>query len=103
MQTFRDAWRNDISFLHDEGEPYLTAWDGNLCSCKHGRILRDLYEASGMPRTAQAFVCTMPGETDDLGIDVINVHAPSGSPRLNVVWKRIVPFLVISQRSLAPV
>ena len=83
MQTFRDAWRDDISFLHEEGEPYLTAWDGHLCSCKHGRILRDLYKASGMPRTAQAFVCTMPGETDDSGIDVINVHAPSGSPRLS--------------------
>ena len=82
MQTFRDAWRADISILHEEGEPYLTAWDGNLCSCKHGRILRNLYKASGMPRTAQAFVCTMPGETDDLGIDVINVHAPSGTPKL---------------------
>ena len=31
MQTFRHAWREDIAFLHDEGEPYLTAWNGKLC------------------------------------------------------------------------
>ena len=46
MQTFRDAWRDDISFLYEAGEPYLTAWDGNLCRCKHGRILRNLYKAT---------------------------------------------------------
>ena len=33
-------------------------------------------------RTAQAFLCTMPGEGDEEGIDVVNVHAPSGTPKL---------------------
>ena len=31
---------------------------------------------------AQAFLCTMPGEGDEEGIDVVNVHAPSGTPKL---------------------
>jgi hypothetical protein len=102
MQTFRHAWREDIAFLHDEGEPYLTAWDGNLCSCKHKRILRNLYKASNMPRTAQAFVCTMPGETDDLGIDVINVHAPSGDPRLTDQQRRTLFWNLLQSSSKVP-
>ena len=31
---------------------------------------------------AQAFLCTIPGESDEEGIDVVNVHAPSGTPKL---------------------
>ena len=30
----------------------------------------------------QAFLCTMPGESDEQGIDVINIHAPSSTPIL---------------------
>ena len=36
----------------------------------------------GTGRMAQAFLCTMPGDTDEEGIDVVNVHAPSGTPKL---------------------
>ena len=68
----------DIRFLHTDGEPYLTAWDSNQCDCRHGRILQDVYFCKDEPRTAQAFLCDMPGEPDCAGIDVINVHAPSG-------------------------
>ena len=36
----------------------------------------------GTGRMAQAFLCTMPGEDEKEGIDVVNVHAPSGDPKL---------------------
>ena len=36
----------------------------------------------GTGRMAQAFLCTMPGDTDEKGIDVVNVHAPSRTPKL---------------------
>ena len=84
--TIQRAWQNaaaehvtaDIRFLRAVGEPYITAWDRNLSGCRHSLILQDLYSAGREPRTPQAFICSMPGESDELGIDVINVHAPSG-------------------------
>jgi hypothetical protein len=71
-----------ISFLFEDDAPYLTIWDGNRCKCKHGRILENVYDVPGHRRNAQAFLCIMPGENDVEGIDVVNVHAPSGKPRL---------------------
>ena len=47
-----------------------------------GRILKKVYNAPGHRRMAQAFLCTMPGEGDEEGIDVVNVHALSGTPKL---------------------
>ena len=41
-----------------------------------------MYHVRGHRRTAQAFICTHPGESDADGIDVVNVHAPSGKPKL---------------------
>ena len=41
-----------------------------------------MYNVPGHRRTAQAFLCTIPGESDEEGIDVVNVHAPSGTPKL---------------------
>jgi len=94
--TVHTAWANarvrdtatehvvpDIRFLHTKQEPYLVAWDATAVDCKHQRILRNLYvHADGEPRTAQGFVCTKPGQPDSTGIDVINVHAPSGGRKL---------------------
>ena len=74
--------RTAISFLFEADAPYLTIWDDNRCKCTHGRILKNVYHVPGHRRTAQAFLCTMPGEGDEEGIDVVNVHAPSGTPRL---------------------
>ena len=74
--------RTAISFLFEADAPYLTIWDDNRCKCTHGRILKNVYHVPGHRRTAQAFLCTMPGECDEEGIDVVNVHAPSGSPKL---------------------
>ena len=52
--------------------------DGPIqCSCH--RILKGLYNAQGLPRTAQTFLCCGPG---GVTVDVINVHAPSGRKTL---------------------
>ena len=86
--TIRKAWEASatehpaISFLFEEGAPYLTIWDDKQCKCKHGRILENVYDVPGHRRNAQAFLCIMPGESDEECIDVVNVHAPSGKPRL---------------------
>ena len=34
----------------------------------------------GTGRMAQAFLCTMPGESNEQDINVINIHAPSATP-----------------------
>ena len=90
--AMREAWegaatedgaeRPAISCLFEDGAPYLTIWDDNRCQCKHGRILENVYNVQGQRRHAQAFLCTLPGEGDEEGIDVVNVHAPSGVPKL---------------------
>ena len=86
--AMRKAWedaateRPEISFLFEDDAPYLTIWDDNRCKCTHGRILKKVYNVAGHRRMAQAFLCTMPGEGDEEGIDVVNVHAPSGTPQL---------------------
>ena len=86
--AMREAWeraateRPAISFLFEDDAPYLTIWDDNRCKCTHGRILQNVYQVQGHRRTAQAFLCTMPEEGDEEGIDVVNVHAPSGNPKL---------------------
>ena len=86
--AMREAWERaateppEISFLFEDDAPYLTLWDANRCECKHGRILKDVYDVPKQRRTAQAFLCTMPGECDEEGIDVVNVHAPSGTLKL---------------------
>ena len=87
-KTMREAWKQAatgcpvISYLFEDDAPYLTMWDDNRCKCKHGRILKNVYDVQGQQRTAQAFLCTMPGECDEEGIDVVNVHAPSGTLKL---------------------
>lgn len=86
--TIRTAWEAaatehpDIAVLFEVDAPYLTIWDGNRCECKRHRILENVYDVPGHRRKAQAFLCIMPGENDEEGIDIVNVHAPSGKPKL---------------------
>ena len=61
--------------MFTEGAPYLTVYIDGPIRCSDHRILHNLYDAQGEPRTAQAFVCSSPCCE---GIDVVNVHAPSG-------------------------
>ena len=80
------AWRNSaignvkLDSMFEVGKPYLTVYDVSQVQCSGHRILEDLYLAHGQPRTAQAFLCR--GPHDDT-VDIINVHAPSGSRKLN--------------------
>ena len=86
--TIRTAWEAaatehpDIAVLFEVDAPYLTIWDGKRCECKRHRILENVYDVPGHRRKAQAFLCIMPGENDEEGIDIVNVHAPSGKPKL---------------------
>ena len=63
-----------------------SAWSASTSSdaTEHGteRILKKIDNVPGHLRMAQAFLCTMPGESDEQGIDVVNVHAHSGTPML---------------------
>ena len=86
--TIRTAWEAaatehpDIEVLFEVDAPYLTIWDGKCCECKRHQILENVYNVPGHRRKAQAFLCIMPGENDEEGIDIVNVHAPSGKPKL---------------------
>ena len=88
VDTMRKAWEVSatehpvISSHFEDQAPYLTVWDDNRCKCKRLQILDNVYYVSGHRRKAQAFLCIRPGANDDEGIDVINVHAPSGQPQL---------------------
>ena len=92
--AMRIAWEGsateqpDILNLFEDGAPYLTIWDNNRCKCTKGHILKNLYNVAGQRRTAQAFLCTMPGDSDEEGIDVVNVHAPSGTVKLTDIQRR---------------
>jgi len=81
MQAWRDAATEHVQLhcMFEVGAPYMTIYiDGSVqCSCH--RILEGLYNAQGLPRTAQTFLCCGPG---GVAVDVINVHAPSGKKRL---------------------
>jgi len=80
MQAWRDAATDvQLHCMFEVGAPYMTIYiDGSVqCSCH--RILEGIYNAQGLPRTAQTFLCCGPG---GVTVDVINVHAPSGKRRL---------------------
>jgi len=81
MQAWRDAATEHVQLhcMFEVGAPYMTIYiDGSVqCSCH--RIFEGLYNAQGLPRTAQTFLCCGPG---GVAVDVINVHAPSGKKRL---------------------
>ena len=57
----------------------MTVYRDGPIQCTSHRILKRLYFAQGLPRTAQTFLCHGPGGDT---ADVINVHAPSGNPQL---------------------
>ena len=61
------------------GAPNMTIYIDGPIGCSDHRILPDLYDAHGELRPAQTFVCSSPCGGS---IDVVNVHAPSGSQTL---------------------
>ncbi len=78
----KNAWRDaatehvKLRSMYTTGQPFLTTYVEGAFTCSKHRTLHDLYYAHGEPRTAQAFVLFGP---NDESIDVINVHAPSGT------------------------
>jgi len=84
-KTIQEAWQCavteevNLKFLFETGAPYMTAYDESQVQCTEHRILRKLYSARGESRTAQVFLCRGP---DDVAVDIVNVHAPSGTIRL---------------------
>ena len=85
----RQAWTScgaaaeHVEFLQTPDKPYLTAYRTDRVTCSHYRILSDLYPAQGSERTAQHFLVTPAGTGAEESINVINVHAPSGTQRLS--------------------
>ena len=74
------AWKGaatqhfELRSMFQVGAPYMTIYKDGPIQCFHHRILTDVYNAKGLPRTAQTFLCCGPG---DDRFDLINVHAPS--------------------------
>ena len=89
-----------LAFAHPSGEPYLSAWRPERIDCRHHELLTGLYPASGESRTAQMFLVTAPGEKDEEGINVINVHAPSGGNRLTDSKRRQLMQAMLQSTSL---
>ena len=86
-QTIERAWKENaatehVQFIYEAGEPYLTAFRSDRLDCRHSRTVRKLYYFPGEPRTAQFFLATQPGKPDAAGINIVNVHAPSGKKKL---------------------
>jgi len=81
MQAWRDAATEHVQLhcMFEVGAPYMTIYIDGPVQCSCHRILKGLYNAQGLPRTAQTFLCCGPG---GVTVDVINVHAPSGKRRL---------------------
>ena len=88
-QSVAAAWKDaatehvepDIKFHYVTTAPYLTAWDAKQCDCRYFRIMWKVFQHED-PRTAQLFWRCLRDAEDSNGINVINVHAPSGKQHL---------------------
>ena len=76
IQAWKEAATEhfELQSMFEVGAPYMTIYKDGAIQCFHHRILTDVYNAKGLPRTAQTFLCRGPG---DVTVDVIHVHAPS--------------------------
>ena len=85
------AWKEtrteevEIRSMFEVGAPYMTIYKEGPIQCLEPRTLKDLYYAHGETRTAQTFLCRGP---DNITVDVINVHAPSGKRKLTDEQRR---------------
>ena len=81
IQAWKEAATEhfELRSMFQVGAPYMTIYKDGAIHCSCHRILKDLYNARDLPRTAQTFLCRGPG---DVTVDVINVHAPSGKQTL---------------------
>ena len=90
QELLRDVWTShllqssgvrqttdQLMFLHEPGEPYLTVYRQDLVQCTNHRILRQLYTARGEPRTAQAFHVAPLDNLTLAGLEVVNSQTRS--------------------------
>ena len=77
LETWRSAANGNarLRSMFKVGEPYMTVYDENQVHCSNHQVLKNIYKARG-ERSAQAFSCRGPGGDT---IDVVSVHAPSGT------------------------
>ena len=76
----------------------MTIYIDGPIECSSHRILRNIYDANEQPRTAQTFLCSGPG---GVTIDVINVHAPSGSRKLTDQQRKILLRNLLQSNSMS--
>ena len=99
VRIVREAWTQKDATATEQclncfkvvGEPYLTVFRSDLVACSDFRMLHNLYPAGIQPRSAQHFLvrqCATEQLRDDDGIDVVNVHAPSGANRLKASQRK---------------
>ena len=94
------ATEHGVEFLFQDNLPYLTAYRPDLLRCTQLTAIHDLYHSGGCPRTAQLFLAT-PICASDAGINIINVHAPSGSSnRLKDSQRRDLVATLLRHKSL---
>ena len=76
MQAWKETATEhfELQSMFEVGAPYMTIYKDGAIQCSHHRILKDVYNAKGLPRTAQTFLCSGSGHNM---FDSINVHAPS--------------------------
>ena len=95
----REAWEQGdaaatehcLQGYHVVGEPYMTVFRSDLVACSDFRMLHGLYWAGSQPRSAQHFLVRQHATEQlrgDDGIDVVNVHAPSGTATLKDSQRR---------------
>ena len=80
--TCRGVAAEHVEILQTPGQPYLTAYRKDRATCSGYRILSHLYAARGSSRTAQHLLATPVDTGAEESINVINVHAPSGTTKL---------------------
>ena len=87
INAWKDAATEHVQLrsMFITGAPYMTIYISGAFQCSDQKILHNLYYAAGEARTAQALVLSGP---DGSRIDVINVHAPSGTMKLKDAQRR---------------
>ena len=78
----------------------MTAFRVDRVACSGHRILSNLYRARGLERTAQHVLATPVAADTFARIDVINVHAPSGSHKLHDGQRNELLTNLLQSRSL---
>jgi len=98
------AWNDAVTehvrlcIMFTTGSPYMTIYNDDVVQCTDHRILEHLYKAGEQTRTAQAFLLVATGGES---VDVINIHAPSGTRTLKDSQRRVLLTNLLQSESRA--